>query len=151
MPVIHFVTTALLGTCFCLCIVPPTHNTYTHMYTTGTHREEVWDLPQSAALSSCLLLLITAGAMVGSYFYERRIWCRYLCPVGGMNVSVHACPFCVHLLPPCCCCASRRLQFLSYRARLHVTAVLVSPHCKYPNIADTTTAHTRRACLPSCL
>lgn len=47
--------------------------------------EEVWDLPQSAALSSCLLLLITAGAMVGSYFYERRIWCRYLCPVGGMN------------------------------------------------------------------
>ncbi|KAI8465837.1 MAG: cyclic nucleotide-binding protein [Monoraphidium minutum] len=47
--------------------------------------EEVWDLPQNAALSSCLLLLITAGAMVGSYFYERRIWCRYLCPVGGMN------------------------------------------------------------------
>lgn len=47
----------------------------------------MWDLPQNAALSSCLLLLITAGAMVGSYFYERRIWCRYLCPVGGMNVS----------------------------------------------------------------
>jgi polyferredoxin len=38
--------------------------------------EEVWDLPQNAALSSCLLLLITGGAMVGSYFYERRVWCR---------------------------------------------------------------------------
>lgn len=38
--------------------------------------EEVWDLPQSAALSSWLLLLITAGAMVGSFFFERRIWCR---------------------------------------------------------------------------
>lgn len=47
--------------------------------------EEVWDLPHSAALSSCLLLLITAGAMIGSFFFERRIWCRYLCPIGGMN------------------------------------------------------------------
>ena len=39
----------------------------------------------TAYLSSCLLLLITFGAMVGSYFYERRIWCRHLCPIGGMN------------------------------------------------------------------
>ena len=43
--------------------------------------EEVWDLPHTAALSSWLLLLITFGAMVGSFFFERRIWCRYLCPV----------------------------------------------------------------------
>jgi len=47
--------------------------------------EEVWDLPQHAYLSSSLLLLITAGAMIGSFFYERRVWCRYLCPIGGMN------------------------------------------------------------------
>ncbi len=47
--------------------------------------EEVWDLPHEAALSSWLLLLITFGAMVGSFFFERRIWCRYLCPIGGMN------------------------------------------------------------------
>ena len=39
----------------------------------------------TAYLSSCLLLLITFGAMVGSYFFERRIWCRHLCPIGGMN------------------------------------------------------------------
>jgi len=38
--------------------------------------EEVWDLPNTAYLSSCLLLLITFGAMVGSWFFERRIWCR---------------------------------------------------------------------------
>ncbi|KAI3423796.1 hypothetical protein D9Q98_009634 [Chlorella vulgaris] len=47
--------------------------------------EEVWDLPDNAALSSWLLLLITAGAMIGSWHFERRIWCRYLCPIGGMN------------------------------------------------------------------
>jgi polyferredoxin len=39
--------------------------------------EEVWDLPDNAALSSWLLLLITAGAMIGSWHFERRIWCRY--------------------------------------------------------------------------
>lgn len=47
--------------------------------------EECWDLRNTAYLSSCLLLLITAGAMVCSWFFERRMWCRYLCPIGGMN------------------------------------------------------------------
>ena len=36
-------------------------------------------------MSSALLLLITAGAVVGSTFFEKRVWCRYLCPIGGMN------------------------------------------------------------------
>ena len=48
-------------------------------------REELWNLPQSASLSACLLLLITAGAVVGSVIYEKRVWCRYFCPIGAMN------------------------------------------------------------------
>jgi len=47
--------------------------------------EELWNLQNTAWLSSCLLLLITAGAVVGSLLYEKRFWCRFLCPVGGMN------------------------------------------------------------------
>tara|TARA_B100002051_G_scaffold123050_1_gene117210 strand:+ start:5730 stop:7658 length:1929 start_codon:yes stop_codon:yes gene_type:complete len=47
--------------------------------------EEVWNLDNTAWLSSCLLLLITAGAVLGSVVFEKRFWCRYLCPVGGMN------------------------------------------------------------------
>ena len=47
--------------------------------------EEVGNLENTAWLSSCLLLLITAGAVVGSLLFEKRFWCRYLCPVGGMN------------------------------------------------------------------
>ena len=47
--------------------------------------EEVWNLENTAWLSSCLLLLITAGAVLGSLRFEKRFWCRYLCPVGGMN------------------------------------------------------------------
>ncbi|MBV9384919.1 MAG: sigma 54-interacting transcriptional regulator [Chroococcidiopsidaceae cyanobacterium CP_BM_ER_R8_30] len=47
--------------------------------------EELWKLEDTAYLSSCLLLLITAGAMIFSSLFERRFWCRYLCPIGGMN------------------------------------------------------------------
>jgi polyferredoxin len=47
--------------------------------------EELGNLANTAWLSSCLLLLITAGAVIGSLRFEKRFWCRYLCPVGGMN------------------------------------------------------------------
>jgi 4Fe-4S binding domain len=47
--------------------------------------EEVWRLNDTAYLSAWLLIIITAGAMICSAFFERRLWCRYLCPIGGMN------------------------------------------------------------------
>ena len=47
--------------------------------------EELWNLNNTAYLSACLLLLITAGAIICSLIFERRFWCRYLCPIGGMN------------------------------------------------------------------
>jgi NAD-dependent dihydropyrimidine dehydrogenase PreA subunit len=47
--------------------------------------EELAHLENTAWLSSCLLLLITAGAVLGSLLFEKRFWCRYLCPIGGMN------------------------------------------------------------------
>ncbi|MDX2239367.1 MAG: sigma 54-interacting transcriptional regulator [Leptolyngbyaceae cyanobacterium bins.302] len=47
--------------------------------------EELWNLEDTAYLSGCLLLLITAGAVIFSLLFERRFWCRYLCPIGGMN------------------------------------------------------------------
>ena len=47
--------------------------------------EKLWNLPHTAYLSSWLLVIITAGASICSLIYERRLWCRYLCPIGGMN------------------------------------------------------------------
>ena len=47
--------------------------------------EELWNLENTAYLSAWLLLIITAGAVTCSLIFERRFWCRYLCPIGGMN------------------------------------------------------------------
>ena len=47
--------------------------------------EELWNLPDNGTLSASLLLLITAGAVVGSAFFEKRVWCRHFCPIGAMN------------------------------------------------------------------
>ncbi len=47
--------------------------------------EELWNLEDMAYLSAWLLILITAGAIICSLLFERRFWCRYLCPIGGMN------------------------------------------------------------------
>ena len=47
--------------------------------------EELWELENTAYLSAWLLLIITGGAVVCSALFERRFWCRYLCPIGGMN------------------------------------------------------------------
>ena len=47
--------------------------------------EELWNLNNTAYLSAWLLLIITGGAVICSLIFERRFWCRYLCPIGGMN------------------------------------------------------------------
>lgn len=47
--------------------------------------EDVWHLNSSAALTGWLLSLITAGAVACGVLFPKRFWCRYLCPIGGMN------------------------------------------------------------------
>lgn len=48
-------------------------------------REDEWHLGNSAALTGALLALITSGSVVFSALFPRRFWCRFLCPIGGMN------------------------------------------------------------------
>lgn len=52
---------------------------------------QVWDLPHTAWLSGMLLLMITTGAAVCSALFERRLWCRYLCPIGARSLLL-LCP-----------------------------------------------------------
>jgi hypothetical protein len=46
--------------------------------------EELWNLPESGALSAWLLLLITSGAVFNQVQFKDRVWCRHLCPIGAM-------------------------------------------------------------------
>jgi hypothetical protein len=47
----------------------------------------------AAAAAGWLLVLITSGAVACSVLFERRLWCRYLCPI-GMYASKQ--PVCAH-------------------------------------------------------
>lgn len=61
---------------------PIQHRPHTN---THTNKPQLWNLPQNADLSAWLLILITAGAVVFSLTFEKRLWCASLCPIGGMN------------------------------------------------------------------
>jgi len=47
--------------------------------------EIVWDAYHNTLLTAAILLSIAAGALVCSLLFERNAWCRYLCPLGGLN------------------------------------------------------------------
>ena len=46
--------------------------------------EQVTEMNASPLATSFLLLSILAAAIMGGLLFERRAWCRYLCPLGGM-------------------------------------------------------------------
>jgi ferredoxin len=47
--------------------------------------EIVWDAFQNTLLTAAILLSIAGGALLFSLFFERNVWCRYLCPLGALN------------------------------------------------------------------
>ena len=47
--------------------------------------EVVWNAYQSPWLTAMILLTITFGALLFSILFQRYAWCRYVCPLGGLN------------------------------------------------------------------
>ncbi len=47
--------------------------------------ELVWDAYQNARLTGAIVLAIMLGSLVFSMFFKRKAWCRYVCPLGGLN------------------------------------------------------------------
>ncbi len=41
-------------------------------------------MPRSSILTAFLIVFILSGAMLSGILFERRVWCRYVCPLGGM-------------------------------------------------------------------
>lgn len=47
--------------------------------------ELVWDAYSSPLLTASVILAVSAGSFIFSVFYKKRVWCRYLCPLGAIN------------------------------------------------------------------
>jgi hypothetical protein len=41
-------------------------------------------MPRSSILTAFLIVFVLSGAMLSGILFERRVWCRYVCPLGNM-------------------------------------------------------------------
>jgi len=46
--------------------------------------EGVTAIPRSSTLTAYLIIFFLSGAIVSGLLFERRAWCRYVCPLGGL-------------------------------------------------------------------
>ncbi len=47
--------------------------------------ETAWDAYASPRLTAWIIFAITLSALFFSMFFKRRVWCRYICPLGAIN------------------------------------------------------------------
>ena len=46
--------------------------------------EGVTAIPRSSTLTAYLIIFLLSGAVISGLVFERRAWCRYVCPLGGL-------------------------------------------------------------------
>ena len=47
--------------------------------------EIVWDAYSNPFLGGWVILAVTLGSFIFSVLFKRRVWCRYVCPLGAIN------------------------------------------------------------------
>lgn len=47
--------------------------------------DRVWSITNVPRYTGLLLVIITIGSVIISSLYKRRVWCRYLCPIGALT------------------------------------------------------------------
>ncbi len=75
--------------------------------------ETTWNAAQSPRLTAGIVLAITLGSLFFSMFFQRRVWCRYLCPLGAIN-ALFAMPAVIELRANSQMCANRCTTHLCY-------------------------------------
>jgi|GEM_PF-2842425 len=50
-----------------------------------TWADEYWHYPDFPTYTGVVLVCILSGAILCAFLFEGRVWCRYLCPLGGVS------------------------------------------------------------------
>ncbi len=76
--------------------------------------ELTWDAYNSPLLTASVILAVSAGSFIFSIFYKRRVWCRYLCPLGAIN-AIFAMPSVLELRANRHLCLNRCREHVCFR------------------------------------
>ena len=75
--------------------------------------EITWNVYQSSRLTGWIIFTIMTGALLVSMLYKRRVWCRYICPLGAIN-ALFAMPSILELRANTHVCTNRCTDHLCY-------------------------------------
>ena len=94
--------------------------------------ETSWNAYQSPHLTAWIILTITLGALFFSMFFKRRVWCRFLCPLGAIN-SLFSMPAILELRSNTHMCMNRCIDHLCYNGD---DATAGCPMFRHPFLVD---------------
>ncbi len=77
--------------------------------------EIVWDAYSKPILGGWVILAVTTGSFVFSIIFKRRVWCRYVCPLGAIN-AIFAMPSVLELRANRHLCLNRCRQHVCFGA-----------------------------------
>ena len=75
--------------------------------------EITWNAYQSPHLTAWIITTVTLGSLLFSMFYKRRVWCRFLCPLGAIN-AIFSMPSILELRANTHVCINRCTERLCY-------------------------------------
>ncbi|MDK9706565.1 MAG: sigma 54-interacting transcriptional regulator [Desulforhopalus sp.] len=75
--------------------------------------ETAWNAYQSPRITAWIVFSITCCALFFSMFFKRRVWCRYLCPLGAIN-AIFSMPALLELRANTHMCMNRCLDHVCF-------------------------------------
>lgn len=76
--------------------------------------EITWNAYHSPRITGWIILSVSMGSLIFSMFFKRRVWCRYLCPLGAIN-ALFAMPSVLELRANTHMCTNRCMDHACYK------------------------------------
>ncbi len=94
--------------------------------------ETAWNAYESPRLTAWIIFTITLSALFFSTFFKRRVWCRYICPLGAIN-ALFSMPSILELRANRHVCMNRCVDQLCYNGDEHAAGC---PMFRHPFLVD---------------